>query len=97
MLVCWKGGPSPIHNHADSDCLMCVVRGVIRETKYYAPKNEYNLKEFYLQEITDLQEDEAHLIMIKSVYIKWKHSRKINKRLLYIVIFLRISIVLHLI
>jgi hypothetical protein len=57
MLVCWKGGPSPIHNHAGSVCLMCIVRGVIRETKYYAPKNEYNLKE-----ITDLQEGQVHLI-----------------------------------
>jgi hypothetical protein len=27
MLVCWKGGPSPIHNHASSDSLMCVARG----------------------------------------------------------------------
>jgi cysteine dioxygenase len=62
MLVCWKGGPSPIHNHAGSDCLMTIVRGVVRETKYHKPENEHEVEELQVKEILDLQEGEVHLI-----------------------------------
>jgi cysteine dioxygenase len=62
MLVCWTGGPSPIHNHAGSDCLMAVVRGIVREIKYHPPKNEYEVEELHVKEVMELQEGEVHLI-----------------------------------
>lgn len=62
MLVCWKGGSSPIHNHAGSDCLMCIIRGTIRETKYHIPKDEHQIQDLSIKEILDLQEGEVHLI-----------------------------------
>ena len=62
MLVCWKGGPSPIHNHAGSDCLMCVVRGAVRETKYETPKYEEHIPTLRIKEMSNLYEGEVHLI-----------------------------------
>ncbi|CAF0885661.1 unnamed protein product [Rotaria sordida] len=62
MLVCWKGGPSPIHNHAGSDCLMSVLRGIVRETKYYIPENEHNIEKLDVKEIVEMQEGAVHLI-----------------------------------
>lgn len=45
-----------------SDYLMCVVRGIIRKTKYHTPKNELEVEELYVKEIMDLQKVEVHLI-----------------------------------
>ncbi|CAF4083269.1 unnamed protein product [Adineta steineri] len=62
MLVCWKGGSSPTHNHAGSDCLMTIVRGVVREIKYHTPNTEHNIDKLDVKQIMELHEGEVHLI-----------------------------------
>jgi len=35
MLLCWgAGASSPVHNHPQSECLMRMMRGSVRETRY---------------------------------------------------------------
>jgi cysteine dioxygenase len=35
MLLCWRAGASsPVHNHPQSECLMRMLRGSVRETRY---------------------------------------------------------------
>ena len=35
ILICWKKGQgSPIHDHADSECIMCCLKGKLEENLY---------------------------------------------------------------
>ncbi|KAH6684296.1 putative cysteine dioxygenase [Halenospora varia] len=40
LVLVWSPGKgSPVHDHADSHCLMKVLRGTLKETRYDFPKN----------------------------------------------------------
>lgn len=39
MLVWTPGKGSPVHDHADAHCVMKILRGTLKETRYNFPKN----------------------------------------------------------
>ncbi|UJR32924.1 hypothetical protein I4U23_020385 [Adineta vaga] len=65
MLVCWKRSPSPIHNHADSDCLMTIVQGI----KYFLPSNGYHMNKLRIKETMELHliRNKIHLHKIETL------------------------------
>ncbi len=41
ILICWKHGQkSAVHDHADSECIMCCVDGVLQENHYIKSNGE---------------------------------------------------------